>query len=72
MTPADEYRKLAAQLRGMARKAETSPLAAEWGVLALSYLRLAEQVDRNARQDVNYETPTRDSRDDYKPTNKTH
>jgi hypothetical protein len=55
MTAADRYRKLAATLHAKAR-AESSPaLRAEWYHLAQSYLRLAQQAERNSRTDVTYE-----------------
>lgn len=52
MIPADEYRKLAAELRAKAIAAESHTLAAEWDHLASCYLRLAEQADRNTTVDV--------------------
>ena len=55
MTPADHYKKLAAQLQAKARDEESSDLRAEWNHLARSYLRLAEQADRNHRMDSRYE-----------------
>ena len=55
MAPADQYRKLAAQLSAKARD-ETSPeLRAEWIHLARSYQRLAEQADRNRHTDTRYD-----------------
>lgn len=52
MTPSDEYRKIAAELRAKATYAESSELAAQWEHLALCYLRLAEQADKNAMSDT--------------------
>jgi len=53
MTPAQHYRKLAAELR--ARAHQEPQHQAEWDNLARCYLRLAEQADMNARQDLAYE-----------------
>ena len=52
MTPSDEYRKIAAELRARAANAETPSLSAEWEHLAHCYLRLAEQADRNGLLDL--------------------
>jgi hypothetical protein len=57
MTSADEYRKKAAELRAKARYENAPTLRAEFEALALSYVRLAEQADRNQRLDVSYESP---------------
>jgi hypothetical protein len=52
MTPADLYRVKAGDLAALA-KAETDPLGkAEYERLSQAYLRLAEQADRNSRNDV--------------------
>lgn len=57
MTPADQYRVKAGDLVALAR-AETDPFQkAEYEMLALSYLRLADQADRNSQTDVVYEPP---------------
>ena len=45
MTPADTYRKLAAELKAKAANEANSTLAAEWDHLAQCYLRLARQAD---------------------------
>ena len=55
MTPADQYRKLAAQLEAKARAEADAQLRAEWRHLAKGYLRLAEQTDRSRRIDLSYE-----------------
>ena len=55
MTAADQYRKLAAKLTAKARDESSPALRAEWNHLALIYLRLAEQAERNSRTDVTYE-----------------
>jgi hypothetical protein len=65
MTPAEQYRALAAQLHSRARDAESTRVRAEWENLAQCYIRLAEQADRNDRLDVTYEPilhPARRSR----------
>ena len=59
MTPAEQYRVLAAQLRAHARLAETPQLMSEWDHLARCYLRLARQAEENEKLDVVYETPPR-------------
>lgn len=55
MTPADHYRKLAAQLRAMARKADSPHLVGEWRHLADCYILLAQQAEKNAHVDTIYE-----------------
>ena len=56
MAQSDQYRIKAAELTALAR-AETHPtLSAELERLAMSYLRLAEQADRNSKTDVVYES----------------
>jgi hypothetical protein len=53
----DEYRVKAAELHARSKQ-ETDPfLRAELEHLAHGYLRLAEQADRNAQNDVTYEPP---------------
>ncbi len=55
MTPATQYRVLAAQLRERARDdANTPHLAAEWNHLADCYIQLAEQAERNGSPDLPY------------------
>ena len=52
MTPADQYRVKAGDLAALAR-AERDPFQkAEYERLSLSYLRLAEQADRNSKTDI--------------------
>jgi hypothetical protein len=52
MTPADQYRVKAGDLASLAR-AERDPFQkAEYERLSLSYLRLAEQADRNRQNDI--------------------
>src|SRR5215207_7020195 len=57
MTPADRYRVKAGDMAALAQ-AEADPFQkAEYERLSLSYLRLAEQADRNSMIDLAYETP---------------
>jgi len=55
MSPSQQYRRLAAELRAKARRESYPAARAEWNHLAQCYLRLAEQADRNLRTDVTYE-----------------
>ena len=55
MTPADRYRRLAAELNAKARYEKSPQAKAEWNHLAQSYLRLAFQADKNGLTDVLYE-----------------
>jgi hypothetical protein len=56
MTTADQYRVLAAELRAKAIAAVAgSAVAGEFEHLARSYLRLAEQADRNSLLDISVE-----------------
>ena len=59
MTPADHYRKLAAELTAKARNEKSQQTKAEWAHLAQSYLRLAFQADKNNLTDIVYETSFR-------------
>jgi hypothetical protein len=59
VTPADQYRALAARFRAHARTTDSARLSSEWENLARCYLRLAEQAERNDRLDLVYETPIR-------------
>lgn len=55
MTPAEEYRNLAANLHARASK-EASPLTkVEWDYLAHCYELLAEQAEKSRRTDRTYE-----------------
>ncbi len=55
MTPGDEYRILAANLRARASYEKSPTATAEWNHLALCYERLAEQADKNRRTNRTYE-----------------
>ncbi|HET7681192.1 MAG TPA: hypothetical protein VFK79_13795 [Xanthobacteraceae bacterium] len=57
MTSADQYRVRAAEFAAMAKSEANPALQLEYATIAASYLRLAEQADRNAMNDVAYETP---------------
>jgi hypothetical protein len=57
MTPADQYRILAARFTARAKAEQNARLRSEWQYLAICYLRIAEQADRNSRTDVVYEPP---------------
>ena len=56
MTSSNRYRVKAAEFAAMS-KAETSPnLQLQYAQMAAAYLRLAQLADRNAMNDVVYET----------------
>ena len=57
MSPADQYRTKASELRAKARFEPNAAAKEEWEKLAQAYLLLAIQADRNSRTDVSYETP---------------
>ncbi len=52
MTPAEQYRALAAKLKAKAGSEANEALASEWMQLARGYLRLAEQADLNTQADI--------------------
>jgi hypothetical protein len=57
VVPGDKYRAKALELLARA-ETETDPqIRAEFENLATSYLRLAEQAERNSYFDVTYEPP---------------
>ena len=59
MTNGDAYRVMAAEFHNRSSQ-ETDPrLRAELKSMALGYLRLAQQADRNGTADLVYETPSR-------------
>jgi hypothetical protein len=55
MTPADQYRIRAAELQAKVRHERNPRLRRQWMNLALAYLRLAEQAERNSQTDIVYE-----------------
>lgn len=57
MTVADQYRVKAAEFAAKAKAAQHPALQIEHAQMAAAYLRLAEQADRNAMNDVVYQTP---------------
>jgi hypothetical protein len=57
MPTGDEYRVKAADMNARAIKEPNFLLRAEFENLALSYLRLANQADKNGATDLVYETP---------------
>ncbi len=52
MSSGDEYRSKAAELNARTHREMNARIRIELENLALSYLRLAEQADRNARTDM--------------------
>lgn len=66
MSPAEQYRKLAAELISKAGTERNSDVASELTALARSYLRLAEQAEQNRGTDLWFEfgsKPALDRRD---------
>jgi hypothetical protein len=57
MPTADEYRIKAADMNARAKRESNVLTRSEYENLALSYLRLANQAEKNAANDVVYETP---------------
>ena len=57
MTQGDRYRIKAAEFFSLAKNEKREHLQTQYAATAASYLRLAEQADRNALTDVVYETP---------------
>jgi len=57
MPTAHDYRSKAADLSARAKRESNMLTRAEYEHLALSYLRLAHQAERNAATDIVYETP---------------
>jgi hypothetical protein len=55
MSPAEQYRALAAYLRTRAARESSPMLRGQWVNLARCYVRLAEQADQNSRADIVYE-----------------
>jgi hypothetical protein len=58
MPSADEYRIKAAELNALAKDEADQLARANYINLALAYLRLAEQAEKNAATDIVYETPS--------------
>jgi hypothetical protein len=57
MPKGDEYRVRAANISALAKRESSSSSRAEFEHLAMAYLRLADQADKNAMSDIVYETP---------------
>jgi hypothetical protein len=57
MPTANDYRSKAADMNARAKRESNMLTRAEYEHLALSYLRLAGQAERNAATDIVYETP---------------
>jgi hypothetical protein len=57
MTPAEVYRVKAVEFAAKAKTETDHAIRVQLDALALSYIRLAEQADRNAQSDIVYETP---------------
>jgi hypothetical protein len=67
MSPADQYRQLAAELGCKARGERNESLAAELSALARAYLRLAEQADQNSGTDLWFEFGGKPALDESEP-----
>ena len=59
MTTVDEYHAKANEFLAKATHEIDPLLRSEYQQLGQSYLRLAEQAERNLRSDIVYETPSR-------------
>ena len=59
MSLGDGYRVKAAEFAAKAKVARDPRQQAEHAAMSAAYLRLAEQADRNEKNDVVYETPAR-------------
>ena len=57
MTTGDLYRAKAAQLLAQAKRELVPAIRIDLETLAQSYLRLAEQADRNSANDIVYQPP---------------
>jgi len=64
MTRAEQYRRLADEVRQRAAREKSPILKAEWENLSQTYVRLAEQSERNGREGATFD-PLGESR---KPT----
>jgi hypothetical protein len=57
MAAGDQYRIRAAELYAAAKRERNPIIRRECENLALAYLRLADQAERNSTTDIVYETP---------------
>ncbi len=55
MSVAEIYRATAAQFNAKACNETDAGMQKQWAILAQSYIRLAEQAERNAKAEVVYE-----------------
>jgi hypothetical protein len=62
MSSANQYRIKATVLAAEARDERHAPIRAELLRMSQSYLRLAEQAEKNERLDICYETPPTSSK----------
>ncbi len=58
MSVADIYRATAAQFNAKACNETDEGMQKQWATLALAYMRLAKQAERNAKADIVYEPPS--------------
>jgi hypothetical protein len=63
MAAGDHYRVRAAELSALAKGETNSAVRKEYESLALAYLRLAAQAERNSTTDIVYETPPKPARE---------
>ena len=61
MTHGNAYRAKANEFMAKAKSESNPALRLQYEQFAQSYLRLAEQADRNQRSDLVYETPASDA-----------
>jgi hypothetical protein len=57
--PGDSYRIKASDLKAEARQESNAARRVELETLAMAYLRLADQAERNSLNNIVYETPPR-------------
>jgi hypothetical protein len=57
--PGDSYRIKASDLKAKARQEPNAARRMELDTLAMAYLRLADQAERNSHNNIVYETPPR-------------
>ncbi len=67
MSPAEHYRKLAAELKAKATTESNASVAAELDALSRSYQRLAEQAEHNSATDLWFEFGPKPALDGGKP-----
>ena len=67
MTSVDVYRAKASEFMAKAQRETDPTLRVQYETLGQSYLRLADQAERNSRSDIVYETPTSPSRPPEEP-----